>query len=164
MRQSIAFVLAILSFVSVFYSVGKLMMFLSTPVKLTFETKLLTTLLENKDLLKATTFAICCDAIWAILFIFQHSCMKSDVVKNFWVKLRLQNAERSIYNIASALSLIVRLVLVSMVDKLIIFYYIYSASCKTGSQRQLITYGTLISVRRRLGGGRSLFFTDCCGL
>ncbi|KXJ74099.1 nurim homolog [Aedes albopictus] len=110
-RQLVCFILSLLSFLSVFYSVGKLGVFLATPViqQRDFRHVLLTTLLDDRGLLKATLFSLCFNSVWIVLFVIQHSAMKADVVKRFWRKLGLEMAERSVYNIGTAYCLLIML-------------------------------------------------------
>ncbi|XP_055609168.1 nurim homolog [Uranotaenia lowii] len=108
-RQAISFVLSLLSFISVFYSVGKLAVFLATPVQLDLKHILFQSVLDDRNLLKATTFSLLFNSVWIILFVLQHSAMKSHAVKSLWRKLGLELAERSIYNVASAYCLLLLL-------------------------------------------------------
>ncbi|XP_055625102.1 nurim homolog [Toxorhynchites rutilus septentrionalis] len=109
LRQLVCFILSLLSFISVFYSVGKLGVFLATPVQRDFKHVLLNNLLDDRSLLKATLFSLFFNSIWIILFVIQHSAMKSDTVKAIWRKMGLELAERSIYNIASSYCLLILL-------------------------------------------------------
>lgn len=106
-RQLVCFILSLLSFISVFYSVGRLGVFLATPVQRDFKHVLLNNLLDDRALLKATLFSLCFNSIWIVLFVIQHSAMKAELVKSFWRKLGLEMAERSVYNIGSAYCLLV---------------------------------------------------------
>lgn len=110
-RQLVCFILSLLSFLSVFYSVGKLGVFLATPVirQRNHQNVPLTTLLNDGGKLKATLFSLCFDGVWVILFVVQHSAMKAEVVKRFWRKLELEMAERSVYNIATSYCLLILL-------------------------------------------------------
>ncbi|XP_065075880.1 nurim homolog [Ochlerotatus camptorhynchus] len=108
-RQLVCFILSLLSFISVFYSVGKLGVFLATPVQRDFKHVLLNNFLDDQALLKATLFSLCFNSIWIVLFVIQHSAMKADLVKSIWRKLGLEMAERSVYNIASAYCLLILL-------------------------------------------------------
>lgn len=109
LQQLLCFILSLLSFLSVFYSVGKLGIFLATPVlqQREFRRVMLTALLDDRSLLKATLFSVCFNSVWIVLFVIQHSAMKAEVVKRFWRKLGLESAERSLYNIASAYCLLI---------------------------------------------------------
>ncbi|XP_055532033.1 nurim homolog [Wyeomyia smithii] len=108
-RQILCFVLSLLSFISVFYSVGKLGVFLATPVTRNFKDVLLQNLLDDRSLQKATLFSLMFNSIWIVLFVLQHSAMKAQVIKKIWQKLGLELAERSIYNIASSYCLLILL-------------------------------------------------------
>ena len=106
-KQLISLLLVAFSFASTFYSVGKLAIFLSTPVEKSIRGVLLNNFLEDKSLIKLTLFQVFLNSFWVILFILQHSLMKSNVVKKILAKLGLDIAERSIYNIATAYCLLV---------------------------------------------------------
>lgn len=108
-RQIVCFILSLLSFISVFYSVGKLGVFLASPVQRDFEHALLHNILDDRSMLKATLFSLMFNSIWVILFVIQHSAMKTDTMKTIWRKLGLDLAERSVYNIASAYCLLILL-------------------------------------------------------
>ncbi|XP_058464653.1 nurim homolog [Malaya genurostris] len=108
-RQIVCFIISLLSFLSVFYSVGKLGVFLATPVQRDFKHVLMENLMSDHSLLKATLFSLLFNSIWIVLFVIQHSFMKLETVKTIWRKLGLELAERSIYNIASAYCLLILL-------------------------------------------------------
>ncbi|XP_053686642.1 nurim homolog [Sabethes cyaneus] len=108
-RQIVCFILSLLSFISVFYSVGKLGVFLAAPVQPDLKNVLLHHLLDDRELQKATLFSLLFNSVWVILFVLQHSAMKAQVLKNVWQKLGLELAERSIYNIASSYCLLILL-------------------------------------------------------
>uniref|UniRef100_A0A8D8FAC5 Nuclear envelope membrane protein n=1 Tax=Culex pipiens TaxID=7175 RepID=A0A8D8FAC5_CULPI len=108
-RQIVCFILSLLSFISVFYSVGRLALFLAAPVQRNSKDVLLQNLLDDQSLLKVTLFSLLFNAIWIVLFVLQHSFMKTEPVKNVWRKLGLELAERSIYNICSAYCLLILL-------------------------------------------------------
>jgi hypothetical protein len=107
LKQILSLVLVAFSFTSTFYSVGKLALLLSTPVETSVSGYLLNNLLEDKSLLKLTLFQVLLNSSWVILFILQHSLMKSDLFKRIIQKLKLDIAERSIYNIATSYCLLV---------------------------------------------------------
>lgn len=108
-RQIVCFILSLLSFISVFYSVGKLGVFLATPVQRDLRHVFLQNLLDDRSLQKATLFSLLFNSIWVILFVLQHSAMKAGLIKKVWQKLGLELAERSIYNIASSYCLLILL-------------------------------------------------------
>jgi hypothetical protein len=141
------------------------MLFLSTPIKLTFETKLLNAVLENNDLMKASLFALCINAVLSIVFILQHSCMKSELVKRFWTKIGLESAERSIYNIVSALTLVVsiRNLIGTSFYYPRVFMFLFSSCSTTGSLHPSLHCGTLMSAKKPTAGGRWSFFMACYG-
>lgn len=98
---------ATLSFISVFYAVAKLMLFLSRPSRVTaLDEFVVNKLLDDETKLKKIAFSLSVDLILIIIFIFQHSLLKADIVKAFYNKVGLDVAERSIYNIASSWSLL----------------------------------------------------------
>lgn len=51
--------------------------------------------------------AMAINAILVILFMLVHSFMRSKTVKSFWSKLSLSAAERSIYNLSTAITLVI---------------------------------------------------------
>ncbi|XP_058121643.1 nurim homolog [Anopheles ziemanni] len=106
-RQLLCFVLSLLSFISVFYSVGKLSIFLATPVRT--QDAASQTLPTERTELRAALFSLLFNSIWVVLFVLQHSAMRAAVVKRFWKAIGLELAERSIYNIASSYCLLLML-------------------------------------------------------
>lgn len=106
-RQILCFIVSLLSFISVFYSVGRLALFLAAPVQRNSKNGQLQNLLDDQSLLKVTLFSLLFNSIWIVLFVLQHSFMKMEAMKNVWRKLGLELAERSIYNICSAYCLLV---------------------------------------------------------
>lgn len=108
-RQIITVPLAIVSFVSVFYSIGKLLIFLSAPAKIQIQYVWIINLLDNWSRLESALLPITIDAALIVIFILQHSFMRSELVKNIWCKLGLSTAERSLYNLVTAGSLLVSL-------------------------------------------------------
>lgn len=106
-KQIVSFGFSIAAFAITFYSVSKLMLFLSSPVKTSsFDDLPINQLLDNEILLKSVLLSLIIDMILIILFILQHSLMKSEMVKRFWTALGLGVAERSIYNLASSFCLL----------------------------------------------------------
>uniref|UniRef100_A0A182NJH2 Nuclear envelope membrane protein n=1 Tax=Anopheles dirus TaxID=7168 RepID=A0A182NJH2_9DIPT len=85
---------------SVFYSVGKLGIFLATPSRAQQATP--TAFPSNRAEFRAALFSLFFNTIWVVLFVLQHSAMRADVVKRFWKAVGLELAERSLYNICSS--------------------------------------------------------------
>uniref|UniRef100_A0A182KGP8 Nuclear envelope membrane protein n=1 Tax=Anopheles christyi TaxID=43041 RepID=A0A182KGP8_9DIPT len=107
LKQLLCFLLSLLSFMSVFYSVGKLGIFLATPSRAQpMETNAFP---ANRAELRAFLFPLFFNAIWVVLFVLQHSGMRAEVVKRFWKSIGLELAERSLYNIATSYCLLLLL-------------------------------------------------------
>lgn len=109
-KQYLVLLLAILSFVYTLYVVTHLIQFLSAPRK-TSKMKIYVwvfNLLDNKSRLETAYGPLVFNTLYLILFIFQHSFMKSSIVKKAVQKLGLSSAERSIYSLTSSLCLHVR--------------------------------------------------------
>lgn len=84
------------------------MLFLSSPVTTSaFDGLKINKLFDNEILLKSVLLSLIIDMILIVLFILQHSLMKSEFVKRIWASLGLGVAERSIYNLASSFCLLV---------------------------------------------------------
>ncbi|XP_035788433.1 nurim homolog [Anopheles albimanus] len=107
-RQQVSFVLSLLSFLSVFYSVGKLGLFLATPITRQ-ERQADTGFPSEPAALRAMLFPLFYNVIWIALFVLQHTGLKAPIVKRFWQAIGLDLAERSLYNIASCYSLLLLL-------------------------------------------------------
>lgn len=99
--------LALWSFVLTFYTIGKLMLFLSTPLKIQREHVWILNLLDNFSHFELTIYPITIDTILIILFILQHSLMKSEFIKSIWNLFGLKSAERCIYNLMTSFTLLV---------------------------------------------------------
>lgn len=110
LRQLLTVPLALLSFVSTFYAIGKLMFFLSAPHKIHVASIWVINLLDNRSKIDLALFPITIDTILVICFILQHSLFRADFVKSFWSAIGLESAERSIYNLATSCTLLVRIV------------------------------------------------------
>lgn len=106
-RHAITLPLAIASFVAVFYSVGKLMLFLSTPSTIQIQYVWMLNLIDDWTRLEGSLQPITIDAALVILFILQHSLFKLEAIKSVWAKIGLKTAERSIYNLITSLTLVV---------------------------------------------------------
>lgn len=107
LRHILTVPLALLSFSAVFYSIGKLMVFLSAPSKIRLEYVWIVNLLDNWSRFEKALLPITVDTILIVLFILQHSLMRTSIVKAVWKKLGLETAERSIYNVATAATIVV---------------------------------------------------------
>lgn len=105
-KQYLVLLLAILSFVYTLYVVTHLIQFLSAPRKTSYVWVF--NLLDNKSRLETAYGPLVFNTLYLILFIFQHSFMKSSIVKKAVQKLGLSSAERSIYSLTSSLCLHVR--------------------------------------------------------
>uniref|UniRef100_A0A182WL82 Nuclear envelope membrane protein n=1 Tax=Anopheles minimus TaxID=112268 RepID=A0A182WL82_9DIPT len=105
-KQLVCFVLSLLSFMSVFYSVGKLGIFLATPSRTQPTTQAFPT---NRAEIRATLFPLFFNTIWVVLFVLQHTSMRTEMVKRVWKAIGLELAERSLYNIASSYCLLLLL-------------------------------------------------------
>ncbi|XP_049291087.1 nurim homolog [Anopheles funestus] len=105
-KQLVCSVLSILSFMSVFYSVGKLGIFLATPNPAQPSTQGFP---MNRSELRAALFPLFFNTIWVVLFVLQHSAMRAEVVQRVWKAIGLELAERSLYNIASSYCLLLLL-------------------------------------------------------
>lgn len=101
-RHLITVPLAICSFVSVFYAIGKLMAFLSLPVKIPIHQVWIVNLLDDWSRLETSLLPLTTDAILIVVFILSHSFLRSDIVHNLWNKLGLSSASRSFYNLVTA--------------------------------------------------------------
>lgn len=106
-RHAITVPLSVLSFVGVFYSVGKLMVFLSLPTAIQIHHVWIINLLDNWTRLESSLYPITIDCLLIVLFIVEHSFLKAEPVKAFWRKLGLETAERSIYNLITSYTLVV---------------------------------------------------------
>lgn len=102
-RNLLNIALASFAFISTFYAIAKLMLFLSRPIELsTLASFVENELLDSELRRKKIFFTLSLDLILIVLFIFQHSLMKANVIKTFWRKIGMEVAERSIYNIATS--------------------------------------------------------------
>lgn len=107
-KQYLVLLLAILSFVYTLYVVTHLIQFLSAPRKTSKIFVWVFNLLDNKSRLETAYGPLVFNTLYLILFIFQHSFMKSSIVKKAVQKLGMSSAERSIYSLTSSLCLHVR--------------------------------------------------------
>lgn len=106
-RQMFTFPIAIISFVSIFYAIAKLTVFLSLPSKIQIQYVWISNLLDDWSRLETALLPITIDAILIIAFVLVHSLMRSAIVKSFWNKFGLASAERSIYNLFTAAAILV---------------------------------------------------------
>lgn len=106
-RHIITVPLAMVSLISVFYSIGALMVFLSNPNHIKIQYVVLSKLLDDWSRFETALLPITIDAILIILFILVHSLMRSSIVKSFWSKLGLESSERCIYNLSTAAAILV---------------------------------------------------------
>lgn len=107
LRQVLTVPLSVLSFVYTLYAVGKLMWFLSAPQKVNIASTWLVNLLDNRSKVDVALLPLAVDTILVIIFILQHSLLKSEWVKSILAAMGLATVERSLYNIASAATLLV---------------------------------------------------------
>ncbi|XP_075162087.1 nurim homolog [Haematobia irritans] len=101
-KQYLVLLLALASFVYTIYVVTNLIQFLSSPRKTSKIYTWVFNLLDNKSRLEAAYGPIIFNSLYLILFIFQHSFMKSGLVKKLLQNLGLSTAERAIYSLTSS--------------------------------------------------------------
>lgn len=124
-RHLVTVPVSLFSFIYTLYAVGKLMWFLSVPNKIKKEYTWLLNILDNPSRFETSLLPITLDTLLIILFIFQHSLMRSDFLKSIWNKIGLSTIERSIYNIATSGALLVKfkdfftLFIVSLFEKVV---------------------------------------------
>lgn len=107
-RHLITVPLSICSFVGVFYAIAKLMVFLSLPTKIPIHQVWIVNFLDDWNKLETALLPLTTNAILIVLFILPHSFLKSDFVKNVWNKIGLSSGSRSIYNLVTSATLLVR--------------------------------------------------------
>lgn len=101
-KQTFCAVLGLISFTVTLYSLVEFILFMSKPmefVKLSSEREPKEWKVELRHLLH--------NSIFVVVFILQHSFQKHPNVKSFWEKIGLKIAERPVYNLVSALILLV---------------------------------------------------------
>lgn len=113
-RQLFTLPISIGAFVATFYVVGKLMFFLSIPVKIQTQFVWVLNMLDNHSRLETALLPLTTNTVLVIVFILQHSLMRSSIFSSLWLKLGLDTVERSIYNLATAATLHVSRVKVSV--------------------------------------------------
>lgn len=106
-RNTFSFLLTLTTCAVVFYSVAKLVLFLSTPVKYSLSLTWFYGLLDNPSKLKEICCVLAHDASLIIVFILSHSLAKTKYVKDIWAKYGLSDWERSVYNLISSSTLLV---------------------------------------------------------
>lgn len=104
-KQYFVLLVAMSSFVYTLYVITNLVHFLSAPRKASKIYTWVFNLLDNKSRLETAYGPIVFNTLYLILFIFQHSFMKSSLVKNFMQNIGLASAERAIYSLTSSLCL-----------------------------------------------------------
>lgn len=109
LRHLITTPLALCSFVSVFYSIGKLMVFLSLPTKIPVYQVWIVNLLDDWSRLETALLPLTTDAILIILFILPHSFLRNGVIEAIFSKIKLQAARRSCYCLVTSATLLVSL-------------------------------------------------------
>ncbi|KAH8405301.1 hypothetical protein KR222_003162 [Zaprionus bogoriensis] len=97
--------LSVLTTAYTFYVVGKLTLFLSAPRTISKAHTWIFNLLDNKSRLETAYGPIVWDVLYVIGFIYQHSVVKSALVKSLLRTLGLGAAERTIYVLTSSLCL-----------------------------------------------------------
>lgn len=107
-RHVLTVPLAISAFVGVFYAIAKLMVFLSLPVKIPIHQAWIANLLDDWSRLETSLLPLTIDAILIVTFILVHSFLRSEIIKALWQKLGLASASRSIYNLVTAATILVR--------------------------------------------------------
>jgi hypothetical protein len=111
-KQLFGVILSTISFFATFYSVCKLILFLTVPKEIKeFADESFRELFANKNSLKIVCRDLCWNTIWIILFILQHSFTKAKAVKDFWKKANLGILDRAVYNLVSSYTLVVSKIL-----------------------------------------------------
>lgn len=106
-RHLVTVPLALCSFIGVFYAIGKLMVFLSFPVKIPIHQVWIVNFLDDWSKIETALLPLTTDAILIVVFILPHSFLRSDIFKSLWQRIGLSSASRSIYNLVTAASLLV---------------------------------------------------------
>lgn len=97
--------IALAAFATTFIAIAKLLAFLSTPVVIGSGHTWLYNLLDGPSLLELLLPPLSVDLILALVFVLQHSVMRTAAVSALWRRFGLETVERSLYNLASALTL-----------------------------------------------------------
>lgn len=101
-KQTFCAILGLISLTVTLYSLVKFILFMSKPME---HVKLSSG--KETDEWKVALRHLLHNSIFAVVFILQHSFQKHPNVKSFWEKIGLKIAERSAYNLVSALILLV---------------------------------------------------------
>lgn len=117
LRHLITTPLALCSFVSVFYSIGKLMVFLSLPTKIPVYQVWIVNLLDDWSRLETALLPLTTDAILIILFILPHSFLRNGTIEAIFTKIKLQAARRSFYCLVTSATLLVSFFFENLVGK-----------------------------------------------
>lgn len=104
-KQILVFLLSLITFVYSFLVIGKLMLFLSRPRTISIAYTYIFNMLDNHGKISAAFEFLVYDVLYIIVFIFQHSFMKSGIVKNIIQNIGLGVAERAIYSLTSSICL-----------------------------------------------------------
>lgn len=107
-KQFIILLAAISSFIYSLYVITHLVHFLSAPRRTSKIYTWVFNLLDNKSRLETAYGPMVFNTLYLILFMLQHSFMKSSMVKKLMQTLGLASAERAIYSLTSSLCLHVR--------------------------------------------------------
>ncbi|XP_031631224.1 nurim homolog [Contarinia nasturtii] len=105
-RHLVTVPLALCSFVGVFYAIGKLMVFLSLPVKIPIHQVWLVNLLDDWSKIETALLPLTTDAILIFAFILPHSFLRNDIFKSLLQRIGLSSASRCIYNLVTSASLL----------------------------------------------------------
>lgn len=97
--------IAFAAFAATFIAVAKLLAFLSTPIAISGGHTWLYDLLDGPSLLELLLPPLSVDLILALVFVLQHSLMRTAAVSALWRRFGLETVERSLYNLATALTL-----------------------------------------------------------
>lgn len=104
-KQYVVLLLAVVSFIYTLYVVTHLVQFLSAPRKTSKIYTWVFNLLDNKSRLETAYGPMVFNTLYLILFIFQHSFMKSSWAKKVFQSIGLASAERAIYSLTSSFCL-----------------------------------------------------------
>lgn len=107
-RHLITVPLALCSFIGVFYTIGKLMVFLSLPLKIPIHQSWIVELLDDWSKLETALLPLTIDSILIVGFILLHSFLRSKIVNYVWEQVGLSSASRCFYNLVTSASLLVR--------------------------------------------------------
>lgn len=105
-KHLIFLIISLITFGYTFLVVGKFMFFLSAPRNVAKPYVWVFNLMDNDSRIKTALPVIVYDLLYILLFIFQHSFMKSQIIRSLFQKLgSLQCLERTIYTLTSSLCL-----------------------------------------------------------